>query len=125
MPANRSYDVFLLGRGTKLSLISQSIIEPQPSLTVAHDTQLFISKTIVKTSNKTCREITISEKMECIIDKVREDLVAKEITCLPFYYGNVFTKLHSEFSSCIDDTDSITNHEVRHIPNKMKCIWST
>ena len=120
MPANRSYDVFLLQPGTKLSLISQSIIQPQPSLTITHDTQLFISKTIVKTSNKTCQEIAISEKMECIIDKIGEHLLSNGITCLPFYYHNVFTKLHSEFAQCKDDTaltDTIHSHEVRNIPD--------
>ena len=105
MPANRSYDVFLLGRGTKLSLIS-------------HDTQIFISKTIAKTADKTCHEITISEKMECIIDKIGEHLLSIGMTCLPFYYQNLFTKLHSEFSHCIDDTDSRTVHEVRQFPIK-------
>ena len=120
MPANRSYDVFLLGRGTKLDLISQSINQPQPSLTVTHDTQLFISKTIAKTSNKTCHDIAISEKMECIIDKIGEHLLSDGITCLPFYYHNVFTKLHSEFALCKDDaalTDTIHSHTVRNAPD--------
>ena len=118
--ANRSYDVFLLERGTKLSLISQSIVQPQPSLTVTQDTQLFISKTIVKTSNKTCHNIAISEKMECIIGKIREHLLSDGITCLPFYYHNVFTKLHSEFALCKDDTaliDTMHIHTVRNIPD--------
>ena len=119
MPANRSYDVFLLGRGTKLSLISQSVTQPQPLLTVTHDTQIFISKTIAKTADKTCHEITISEKMECIIDKIGEHLLSIGITCLPFHYRNVFTKFHSEFSQCINDTDTMNVSTVRNIPYKM------
>ena len=123
MPANRSYDV--LGHGTKLSLISQSIFQPQPFLTVTHDTQIFISKTISKTSNKTCHDIGISEKMECIIDKIVEHLLSIGITCLPFYYQNVFTKLHSKVSQCIDDTDAITVSSVRNIPNTILYLCTT
>ena len=51
MPANRSYDVFLLERGTELTLISQShnLIHHQPTLTLTrHDTLLYISKTVHK-----------------------------------------------------------------------------
>ena len=104
LPANRSIDVFLLGRGTKLSLISQSFIQPQPTLTVTHDSQLFISKTISKTSKKTCQEISISEKMDCITDKIEAKLLSGGLSCIPFYYYDVFPKLHSTFSQCKDDS---------------------
>ena len=94
------------------------------TLGIVNNTQLFISKTIAKTSNKTCRKITISEKMECIIDKIGEQLLSNGITCLPFYYHNVFTKLHSEFSQCKEDTvltedKGFDTLEVRNIPINM------
>ena len=128
MPTNRAFDVFLLEPGTKLSLISQSIVQPQPSLTISHDTQLFITKKITKTSDKTCQKITMSEKMDCIIDKIREDLLSNGITCLPFYYHSVFTKLHSEFSLCQDNTTfRYTNkcNTVRNNPNNIKLLVTT
>ena len=122
MPLNRSYDVFLLERGTKLSLISQSIVQPQPTLTVAQDTQLFISKTISKTRDKTCREITISEKMDCIIDKVQQNLISVGGNyCLPFYYYDLFPNLLSEFGQCKDDSIfALAIHDVRNILVNMK-----
>ena len=71
MPANRSFDIFLLEPGTELSLISANFIHPQPSLTVVHDTQIFLSKTISKVSEETCEDITTSEKMECIVKNIQ------------------------------------------------------
>ena len=115
MPAHRSYDVFLLGPGTKLSLISQSIIQPQPTLTVAHDSAVFISKTVVKTTNQTCQKISISEKLDCIIDKIQETLPSMGISCLPFYYYDTFPKLHSEISQCKDD--SVLGNEIHSVRN--------
>ena len=120
MPAKSSYDVFLLGRGTELSLIAQSIIQPQPMITVAKNTQLFISKTIAKTSDKTCQDITISEKIDCITDKIKESLLSRGMSCLPFVYYNVFPKLHSELSKCKDDSVlAITIQQVSNIPVSM------
>ena len=104
LTANRSYDVFLLEPGTKLTLIASSIIKPQPSLTITHDTQLFITKTITRTLDKTCHEITISEKMDCIIDNIGRDLLSNGSTCLPFYFHHVFSKFYPEFSECKDNT---------------------
>ena len=105
MPANRSYDVFLLEHGTEMSLISTSFIQSQPSLTVTHDTQLFLSKTVTKTMDKTCRQIAIAEKMDCIIEKVGNDLLSYGATCLPFYFNNIFSKFHPEFYQCENDKD--------------------
>ena len=113
--------MFLLGPGTKLSLITQNIIQPQPTFTITHDTQLFLSKTIAKTSEQNCQDITISEKMDCIIDKIQEDILSKGIPCVPFYYYNVFYKLQSEFSLCKDDEFDLmwAFHFVRNI--MIKC----
>ena len=96
--------MFLLERGTKLSLISQSFIEPQPTLKLSHDTQLFISKKIEKTSAKSCLDITMHVEMNCVMEKVKKELISREIACLPFYYWNVFPGLHAELSPCTDDT---------------------
>ena len=115
MPAKRSFDVFLLERGTTLSLISQSIIQPQPAVTVAKDTQLFISQTIVKTSDNTCHKITTSERMNCIIDRIEEHLLSKGISCLPFNYYKMLPKLHSNFSQCKED--SILAVDIQNVRN--------
>ena len=105
LASNRSYDVFLLEPGTKLTLIATTFPNPQPSLTVAHDTQSFITKTITKISDKTCHAIPISEKMDCIIGRIGKDLLSRGSACLPFYFYAPFSKLHPEFSECKDDTD--------------------
>ena len=104
MPANRSYDVFLLERGTELSLISQNFIQPQPTLTVTHDTQIFLSKTISKISEETCQKIPTSKRMECVIGKIQTDILRTGITCLPFHFSGVFPKLHSKFPQCKNDS---------------------
>ena len=98
--------MFLLGRGSKLTLIVQNIIQPQPTLKVTHDTTLLISKTITKTSEKPCQDITISERIDCIINKTEEDLVSKGIPCLPFYYLDLFPTLNAKFSQYKDDFPS-------------------
>ena len=110
MPGNRSYDVFLLERGTKLTLISQSfnLMQHQPTLTLTrHDTLLYISKTVHKVLDETCQNIFASERMDCIIDKVQEKILLKGNFCLPFHYNNVFPKLHSKLPQCIDNADLI------------------
>ena len=106
MPANRSYDVFLLERGTKLTLISQSydLIQHQPTLTLTrHDTLLYISKTVHKVLDENCQNILASERMDCIIDKVQEKNLSAGNFCLPFQYKHVFPKLNSAFPQCMDD----------------------
>ena len=104
MPANRSYDVFLLERGTELSLITQNFIHPQPSLTVTHDTQIFLSKTINKISETTCQKITPSERMDCVIEKIQTKILKTGISCLPFQFNNVFSKLYYKFPKCTNNS---------------------
>ena len=112
---NRTYDVFLIRPGTKLSVITQQIIDPQPTLRVTHDTQVFISKTISVTTQKTCQYITISEEMDCIINKIEENLLSRGIPCLPFLYHNVFPRLLKNLSYCSDDFSSTSDiHMVRN-----------
>ena len=106
MPQNRSYDVFLLERGTKLTLISQSynLLQHQPSLTLTrHDTLLYISKTVHKVLDEDCDNILASERMDCIIEKVEEKSFSSGNFCLPFQYDNVFPRLRADFPKCMDD----------------------
>ena len=108
MSANRSYDVFLLEKGTKLTLISQSynLLPHQPTLTLTrHDTLLFLSKTIHKVLDETCQNILASERMDCITEKVQEKNLSAGNFCLPFQYNVVFPKWHSKFPQCSDDVD--------------------
>ena len=108
MPANRSYDVFLLERGTELSLITQSFTQPQPTLTVTHDTQIFLSKTIKKVSERACQKITPSKRTECVIEKVKTQILKTEISCLPFQFSNVFPKLYYKFPECNNNSTLAT-----------------
>ena len=129
MSANRSYDVFLLERGTKLTLISQSynLIQHQPTLTLTrHDTLVYISKTVHKVLDETCQNILASERMDCIIDKVQEKNLSTGNFCLPFQYNNVFPKLHSAFPQCTDDkTLSFQNIQVNMFASNMIYIYMT
>ena len=104
LPANISYDVFLLEEGTQLSLISQNFIQPQPTFTVTHDAQIFLSKTVSKISETTCQDITSSERMECVVDNIQTTILQTGISCLPFQFNNVFPKLYSKFSPCTNDS---------------------
>ena len=106
MPRNESYDVFLLEKGSKLSLIAHKFFQPQPSVTITHDTALYISKTIEKTTDYTCQKVSTKEKMECMIEKLQQKLLSEGISCLPFYYYNELPMLHSHFSICKDDQEA-------------------
>ena len=116
MPANISYDIFFLERGTKLTLISQSynLIQHQPTLTLTrHDTLLYVSKTVHKILDETCQNILANVAMDCIIDRVQEEMSHGNF-CLPFQYENVFPKLKLVIPPCMDDkTSSTTNFPVR------------
>ena len=106
MPQNGSYDVFLLERGTKLTLISQSfnLLQHQPSLTLTrHDTLLYISKTVHKVLDENCDNILASERLDCIIGKVQEKNFSTGNFCLPFQYNKVFPRLRANFPKCMDD----------------------
>ena len=103
VPAKRSYYVFLLEKGTELSLISQVITQPQPSFTLKHDTQLLISKTVRKTSDGLCQNISASQRMTCFRDKVEDKILSTKLSCLPFQYTHVFKSLNSKFPPCKDD----------------------
>ena len=106
MPQNGSYDVFLLERGTKLTLISQSynLLQHQPSLTLTrHDTLLYISKTVHRVLDENCEPILASQRMDCIIDKVQERNLSTGNFCLPFQYDNIFPRLRADFPNCMDD----------------------
>ena len=108
MAADRTYDVFLLEKGTKLTIISQfyNLLQHQPTLTLTrHDTLLYLSKTVHQIRDENCQEILASEMMHCIIDKVQEEDLSKGNFCLPFQYINVFPKWRLAFPQCIDDPE--------------------
>ena len=110
MPANKSYDVFLLEKGTKFTLISQlyHIIQTQPTLTLnRHDTILYISKTIHKVLDETCNNILASKRIDCIRDKAQEFEITSGNFCLPFQYNTFFPKWHSAFPQCNDDKNMV------------------
>ena len=112
------FNVYLLEKGTKLSLISQVITQPQPSFTLQYDTQLLISKTIQKTSEAKCQDISASQRMKCMLDQVENKIMSTELSCLPFQYKDVFTSLYSKFPPCKDDEDVSTkniNVRVRYL----------
>ena len=131
MPVNRSYDLFFLEHGTKLSMISQVFTQLQPSLTLTHDTQLLISKTVVRGLKEDCQKISPSERMSCIIDNVQERAMSTGISCLPFQYNYVFPILYSKFPQCQDDHDlSFTSLNVRKyyenvstVEHKLLCVF--
>lgn len=106
MPQNRSFDVFLLEKGSELQLITQEFMRPQPSFTVTHGTQIFMSMSISKTSNKTCHNITSSEQMDCIIDKLYKRIQENNVSCLPPQVFYLLNELDSEFTLCDNGTES-------------------
>ena len=107
MPGNISYDIFLLEKGTKLTLISQSynLIQQQPSLTLArHDTLLYLSKTVHKSLDKTCKNILASDLMDCIIDTIQDsNITMEENFCLPYQYNKVFPKFQTTVPQCTNN----------------------
>ena len=117
LAANRSYDVFLLEPGTKLSLIAQRFMQPQPSITVAHNTQIFLSQTISKISEPTCQKTPNSKRMACVIDNIQSKILTTGVTCLPIQFSNVFPRLINKFPRCKNDsnlTTSVLNVRHRH-----------
>ena len=76
--------------------------------------ELFISKTIEKTSDNTCQKVSMKEKMDCMIRKLQQKLVSEGISCVPFYYYDIFPKLRSPFSYCNDDSEAEQVHHVRN-----------
>ena len=104
LSAKRSYDVFVLEPGTKLSLITQRFMEPQPALTITQNSQIFLSKTISKISEPTCQTTSTSRRMECVIDKIQSVISTTGISCLPFQFSNVFPILFSKFPPCKNDS---------------------
>ena len=108
-----SFDVFLLEKGTKLTLIFQSykLIQHQPTVTLTrHDTNLYISKTVYQVLDDTCQDILAYERIDCIINEVQEKNLSTSDFCLPFQFHNVFPKLRLSFPSCMDNLTLSTNN---------------
>ena len=110
--------MYLLEKGTKLSLISQVITQPQPSFTLKYDTQLLISKTIQKTSEAMCQDISAAQRMKCMLDQVENKIISTELSCLPFQYKHVFSSLNSKAPPCKDDKDVST----KNINVSVRCL---
>ena len=100
LQTNKSFDVFLLEKGSQLFLIMQEFIRPQPFLTVTHDTQISMSMSIKKISDARCQKISASEQISCSLDKVQNKIKKKHFACLPFQYRTVFPKLYLEYPQC-------------------------
>ena len=102
-----SFDLFLLERGSKLSLITQEDLNPQPSFTITHATQLFMSLTITKISNSTCQKITASDQMKCFVDTIGKTILEDEaVSCLPFQIYDIFRGSNLDLPLCQDDIHS-------------------
>ena len=102
-----SFDIFVLEKGSKLSLITQEFVRSQPSLTITHTTQLFISLTITKISDDTCQKITADQQMECYIDKLQNRIIEEEaISCLPLQIYNIFDESALDLPLCQNNTNS-------------------
>ena len=97
--------MFLLENGSKLSLITQEFIRSQPSFTVTHDTQIFMSMSLTKISNSTCQKITAAEEMNCVIDKAHKIILESNISCVPIHLYNIFNVLE-RFPLCKNDVES-------------------
>ena len=106
LPSNRSFDIFLLEKGTKLSLITQEFLRPQPSLTLTRTTQLFMSLTITKTSNSTCQKITASEQMDCIVKRLGKVIIEENVSCLPLQVHTIFDEVFFDLPLCQNDIES-------------------
>ena len=102
----RSFDIFLLEKGTKLSLITQEFLRQQPSLTITHTTQLFMSLTITKISDTTCQKITASEQMKCLVDKLGKMLTEENVSCLPLQVYAIFDDMDTRLPLCQNDSNS-------------------
>ena len=121
-----SFDIFLLEKGSKLSLITQEfVLRPQPSFTITHTTQLFISLTITKISDDNCQRITTPQQMECYINKLRMRIIEEEdISCLPPQIYNIFYESDLDLPLCQNNTNSamsaymvISNLKLMHNKN--------
>ena len=108
MPTTGSYDVYLLEKGTKFAMISQSFptFQPQPVLTINRVHDLFISKSVHQTKEENCQDISTSERIDCIVDQVQDKLMSEGNFCLPFQYNQFFPKLLTSFPQCTEESSS-------------------
>ena len=102
-----SCDIFVLEKGSKLSLITQEFVRSQPSLTITHTTQLFISLTITKISDDICQKITAAQQMECYINILHNRIIEEDaISCLPLQIYNIFNESALDLPLCQNNSDS-------------------
>ena len=103
---NRSFDLFLLEKGSELLLIMQEFLRVQPTLTVTHETQISLALSVRKISDARCQKITASDQMRCSQDKIEGKIRERKFPCLPFQYKSVFPKLYSEYQQCKNEFPS-------------------
>ena len=108
MSTTGSYHVYLLEKGTKFALISQSFsaFQSHPALTINRVHDLFISKSVHQTMEENCQYISISERIDCIVDIVQDKLMSEGNFCLPFQYNQFFPRLLTTFPTCTEETSS-------------------
>ena len=70
---------------------------------------MFISKSVHQSMEENCQDISTSERIGCIIDRVQEKLKSEENICLPFQYNQFFPELLSSIPQCTQDMASAYN----------------
>ena len=114
MSTTGSYDVYLLEKGTKFALISQSFatFQSQPALTINRVHDIFISKSVHRTMEENCQDISTSERIDCIVDKVQDELMSEGNFCLPFQYNQFFPRLLTTFPQCPEESSSSSEFKI-------------
>ena len=112
MPPNRSYHVFLLEDGDDFSLVTQLFLKIQPSLTVSSDTLMYISTSMKKISSHNCKHVTAGELSQCIMEKVQQNVMSWNLSCLPFQAHKMFPTLHATYAEC-DNEEVAMNYTER------------
>ena len=90
-------------------MIIQEFLRPQPSLTVTHDTFIYMSMSIKKIADKRCKKMAASEQMSCSQDEIQDKIKKTDFACLPFQYKTIFPKLYLEYQECKENSPSVTS----------------
>ena len=67
---------------------------------------MFISKSVHQSMEENCQDISTSERIACIIDRVQEKLKSEDNFCLPFQYNQFFPELLSSIPQCTQEMAS-------------------
>ena len=112
MPLNKSYHVFLLEDGEKLSLVTQVFVNAKPSLTVASDTLIYLSNKVTRVSSPDCQPISAAQLQQCILERVKEKIPSMNISCLPFQVKSLFPTLHDLYPQCENETEGVKYYKI-------------